>query len=403
MVFDDAANLVLATAFTDSVDLGGGRLVSAGASDLLLASYTREHELRWSRRWGGDGDDQPRGIAADAEGGVYLTGSFESPAIDLGGGTLAGTGSLVAFLAKYDRDGAHLWSTALGGRGSSMGTGLVVDRRGNVFVTGFFQGEIVLGPHRLRSVSNRDLFLVKLSSGGVPQWAKRFGEEGPTERRAANLAVDAHGDILISGGFDGRIDFGGGIFEVPYYPDIFLVKLSGDSGSHLWSHHFRSHHIDGASVAAAGGGEVFLAGDFSDAINLGPRLLKVESRQAFAAKFSGDGALEWVQLFSGDSRGSVLASGVAADETGRAVVAGMFDGAVRVGARTLRSAGDFDILLSGLSAAGEAVWAKRFGGKGRDVATDIAVSRQGCVAVAGFFEGDPGAPDALRLLQIAVQ
>src|SRR5690606_3251081 len=81
------------------------------------------------------------GIALDPEGNVYVTGNF-SGTINLGGDDLVSAGDSDIFVASYTADGAHRWSLAGGGPSYKAPTGIAFDRAGKVHVTGYFDGSV---------------------------------------------------------------------------------------------------------------------------------------------------------------------------------------------------------------------------------------------------------------------
>jgi hypothetical protein len=146
--------------FGDTVDFGGGDLVSAGDDDIFLAKYDASGVHQWSRRFGGAGYDQGYGVAVDASGNAMVTGFF-SGTVDFGGGNLESAGSVDIFLAKYNTSGVHQWSERFGGAIFDPGKAVGVDASGNVVVTGYFFGTVDFGGGNLESAGDSDIFLAK--------------------------------------------------------------------------------------------------------------------------------------------------------------------------------------------------------------------------------------------------
>src|SRR2546427_673046 len=108
-------------------------------------------KLLYSTYLGGSGLDQGNGIAVDAVGAAYVTGSTSSADFTAGcagqvapctvlNATLNGGGSnppLDAFVTKIAPTGSVLlYSTYLGGSGEEVGVGIAVDAAGAAYVTG---------------------------------------------------------------------------------------------------------------------------------------------------------------------------------------------------------------------------------------------------------------------------
>ena len=94
----------------------------------------------YSTYLGGAGHDSGRGIAVDAKGNAYVTGSTDSTNFPTTEEPLQAVigGSTDAFVTKLNRDGTELiFSTYLGGSAFDGGTGIAVDADRNAYVIGF--------------------------------------------------------------------------------------------------------------------------------------------------------------------------------------------------------------------------------------------------------------------------
>jgi hypothetical protein len=211
--------------FGGTVDFGGGPLTSAGAGDIFVAMFSGVNGAHlWSQRFGGITGDAGRGIAADGTGNVLVTGYFLGT-VDFGGGALTSAGIDDIFVAKFSGvDGAHLWSQRFGGTSTDVGTGLAADGSGNVLVTGFFSGTVDFGGGPLTTAGGNDIFVAKLSGvDGAHLWSQRFGSTGADV--GLGLAADGSGNVLVTGFFQGTVDFGGDVLTSAGGDDIFVLKL----------------------------------------------------------------------------------------------------------------------------------------------------------------------------------
>ena len=125
---------------------GGGFFVSRDAFVTKLDAAGSA--LVYSTYLGGSGNDYGSGIAVDAAGSAYVsgsTGSTDFPTANpsqaaYGGGVREGGGNdgADAFVSKLDATGsALLYSTYLGGSSNESGRGIAVDAAGAAYVTGF--------------------------------------------------------------------------------------------------------------------------------------------------------------------------------------------------------------------------------------------------------------------------
>ena len=81
---DSGKNVVLAGAFSGSVDFGGGSLVSAGGDDIVVARLDPSGNHLWSERFGSAEDDEVSAASVDASGAPVIAG-FSGGAVDFGG------------------------------------------------------------------------------------------------------------------------------------------------------------------------------------------------------------------------------------------------------------------------------------------------------------------------------
>jgi hypothetical protein len=84
---------------------------------------------------------------------------------------------------------------------------IAVDAAGNVAITGGLRGSLDFGNGPLTSAGGEDVFVALLDSAGNHRFSRVFGDAGPTQRGEA-VAFDRGGHILVSGVLDGAVDFG---------------------------------------------------------------------------------------------------------------------------------------------------------------------------------------------------
>ena len=203
--------------------------MGAGQYDIFLVKLSGANGAHlWSKRFGSTGDDDGYSIAVDSSNNVILTGDF-SGTVNFGGGSFTSAGSSEVFLAKYSGvDGSHLWSKAFSCSGGSSGLGVAVDKStNNIVITGSAQGttDFCGGPV---SIPSQSIFIAKYSSIGSYLWAKKFTAV-TFNATGEGVAIDGGGNALVTGEFQGTVDFGGGpqmsANGASYIYDIFLVKF----------------------------------------------------------------------------------------------------------------------------------------------------------------------------------
>ncbi|MDQ3072479.1 MAG: hypothetical protein M3Q97_04335 [Bacteroidota bacterium] len=118
--------------------------------DIFLAKYDNDGKYLWAIGMGSIFyGDYGTAIALDDMGNICITGTFvETADFDPGTGTanLTSAGDRDIFLAQYDADGNYLWAIGLGGSQDDGVSDVVVDERGNIYLTGGFQGSVDFDP-----------------------------------------------------------------------------------------------------------------------------------------------------------------------------------------------------------------------------------------------------------------
>ena len=387
-VATDLSGNVLATGyFQGTADFGGGPLTSAGREDIFLAKFAADGSHVWSKHFGDTLQDSGFSVAVDASGNVFVTGEFMGT-VDFGGGPLTSAGSHDIFLAKFAPNGSHLWSKRFGNTTDDVGAKLAVDASGNVVVTGVFSGTVDFGGGPLTSQAQFDLFLAKFAPDGTHLWSKRFGSPSNNNEGvvAVAVAVDASRNVLLTGHFQGTVDFGGGALTSVGPGDVFVAKYASD-GSHLWSKHFGGTSFDtGYGASVDGSGNVLVTGYFNGTVDFGGGLLtSAGASDIFVAKFTADGSHLWSNRFGDTSEDRGYS--VATDASNNVLFTGFFNGTVDFGGGLLTSAGFEDIYIAKFAADGSYLWAKRFGSTGSDLGFGVVADSSGNVFTIGVFNG----------------
>jgi hypothetical protein len=101
-------------------------------------------------------NDQPQGgyvtgysIKVDVSGNTYVAGSYTGTAdFDPGAGTanLISVSNYDIFIAKYDASGNYVYAKSMGGIAADEASSLAIDASGNVYITGYFQGTADFDP-----------------------------------------------------------------------------------------------------------------------------------------------------------------------------------------------------------------------------------------------------------------
>jgi hypothetical protein len=239
----------------------------------------------WAKGFGGAGFEQNISVAVDGAGSVAIVSWFDQ-SIDFGGGAIASAGGIDVAAAKLDADGEHIWSRGFGGPDNQYSFGIAADAAGNVVVGGSFSESVDLGQGQVASAGSRDIFIVKLDTAGVPVWSRHLGDQRLQE--VLDVAIDDAGRVLVTGEYEGVLDFGDGALDEAPVGDVnaFVAKLSA-TGETLWSEGLGEPVVNqwGTGVASDGAGNVLVTGFFEGTVDFGGiPLMSAGSSDVFVVK-----------------------------------------------------------------------------------------------------------------------
>ena len=371
---------------------------NAGGNDAFVAKLNASgNGLTYCTYLGGKADDRAYGIAVDASGAAYITGSTAStnfPTANAFQSKLAGAKNV--FLAKLSPAGNSLiYSTFLGGGASDTGNGIAVDSSGNAYVVGDTTSlNFPASGLQKGNAGGQDVFVAKLSASGATLiYSSYLG--GSNDDHGAAIAVDAGGAAYITGStwstnfpvasaYQGAIGGGQDAFVARFNTTasalVFGTYLGGSGGS-------LGYPESGQGIALDAQGNAYIAGTTSSA-NF-PQLHAFQTAlsgaaDAFVTKMNASGALVYSTYLGGT--GMDTANAIAVDASGNAYVAGQtFSSDLPVaGAFQSTYGGDYDAFAGKLSAAGGLVWLSYLGGSGADTATAAALDPAGNLYIAGW-------------------
>jgi len=156
----------------------------------------------YSTYLGGANNDYGYGIALDAKGNAYVTGSTASVNFPKPGCIqCANAGGLADAFVTELNPGGLVYSTYLGGAGNDYGYGIAVDPLGNAYVTGSTSSvnfPVALCFQCLFQGGTADAFVTKIAAGGAGLvYSTYLGGKAADFGRA--IAVDPAGDAFVTG------------------------------------------------------------------------------------------------------------------------------------------------------------------------------------------------------------
>jgi hypothetical protein len=223
--------------------------------DAVLIKLNALGDTVWTRQFGDQRNESGQTVSVSASGNVCVTGTITDDVDPY---------HSERFITCWSSEGVQLWSKEFTGWSDSP-IFEALDAKGNLYLAGNFAGSIDIGGGPMESHGNVATFLAKLDVQGHLLWSKKLGGEGSIETNA--LAMDAQGNLLLTGSCAGPADFGGAPLKTFLSPDIheskvpFVAKLDS-KGDHVWSRAIGNTTSRGRGlyVAVAQSGDVSVVG-----------------------------------------------------------------------------------------------------------------------------------------------
>jgi hypothetical protein len=119
-------------------------------------------------------------------------------------------GGTDVWVMKLNPAGNLLWNQTFGGPGDDGATGLALDANGDVVLTGAFNGSIMVGANALSTLGQVGFLSRLAATDGTPSSAKAYGSGNTVLLKRMSASVDDKNGLVLAGSFDGTVDFGGG-------------------------------------------------------------------------------------------------------------------------------------------------------------------------------------------------
>jgi len=367
----------------------------------------KDNDMAPAITFGGSGDDKATGVATDANGNVYVTGSFQNTvdfnpdpkaAYNL---TVVGSSTSNDFVASYSPSGAFRWAHQIGG-GTTPSIAVAA---GYVFVSASFTGTVDFDPsppgsHTLTSRGGNDEFLLKLDANtGNFTWVQQIGGSG--SENAGGMALGPDGNLYLAGNTSSgtKMTFGGSLRPTGS-GGLYITKVNPSTGQFVWATLTGTNSsVVPYSIAVDSTNSIYVAGDYNASQQFGSKSITLKphgTSDAFLLKTDSTGKPLWADGF-GAAGGSARANGVAVDAGGSVYLTGSFNTSLDSYSNTnltgakgvLTSAGGYDAFVLKVGSSGSLLAKQRMGGPcipwsdwGAGIAVDSAL---GLVYVKGYF------------------
>jgi hypothetical protein len=138
---------------------------SKGDTDFWVLKIDENGNKIWDKRYGGQGQDNPRSILANHDGSSYLVAGYSRSSLG-GDKTQASKGDWDYWVLGIDENGTKLWDQTLGGNRADAGGSLALGTGNDLFVAGeSYSGNT--GDKTQESQGERDFWVIKLALPGA--------------------------------------------------------------------------------------------------------------------------------------------------------------------------------------------------------------------------------------------
>lgn len=345
---DPNGNVFIGGYFSGTADLDPGNgtvsATSAGYTDGFILKLDNNGNHLWSLPISGPYVDRVDNVVIDAAGNHYASGIF-SGTPDFNPGTLTTTldaSNGILFMAKYANTGAYLWAkNTAATSGSFSVNAMSLDKNGNIYLTGAFNGSIDFAPGPTTatrtSTGLQDIYLAKYDNAGNYKWVNTMGSISNVNT-PRGVTVDGSGNVSITGNFYNTVDFDAGSATANLTSsgnyNIFIAQYDS-LGKYKWAKGLDavngSSTNQGTAICADRDGNLYIAGHYSLTVDFDPSPGTANQTarlvDAFIAKYDKTGAYKWARSFSTAHAvlpGNAMDTHFAMDEQNNVCITGSF-------------------------------------------------------------------------------
>lgn len=277
---------------------------------------------------------------------------------------LGASGNFDYVTIKYDPFGAPVWQAEYNGPGNSLDEAhaIAVDASGNVYVTGWSYGGATTG---------YDYATVKYNSSGAQQWVARYNNTTNGTDEAFDIGVDNSGNVFITGSSDGS-GTNSAAATICY----------NAAGAQQWAVRF-----DGAGGGVDAGYSIYVDPATGTSYIAGYTYQSTGADFNFVTiKYNLAGAQQWMKTYNGIDGNYDEARSVTVDAVGNVYVTGYSQTTVLT---------NYDYATVKYNSAGTLQWAKQYNGTGNDYdrANKVVVDAAYNVYVTGRSVGAASAAE----------
>lgn len=274
----------------------------------IIVKFDTNGTRLWGTYYGGINYNDIRGIKADSQNNIIITGQTQSPIniSTVGSHQENNQGGSDAYIVKFNELGVRVWGSYLGGNNDDFAFGLDIDNLNNIYIVGStsslsgiaynsnYQSQLFQS-----TSSYGDAFIAKFDSTGTIIWSTYAGGES---FESFNAVVVKGNQIVAVGYTRSETNIAtNGVFQESKYPDGqvdgMIYKFS-NNGNRLWSSYYGGDNIEQIlSVEIDDEDNVYIGGQTASSSNMTTtgsfQFTSQELYKGFFAKLSNIGVRLW--------------------------------------------------------------------------------------------------------------
>ncbi len=336
-------------------------------------------ELVWVKTFGGSNDDDAVDMVQANDGGYIVLGSTNSNDGDITGKT---TTDQDYWLLKLTQDGEKIWDKTYGGSADDHATGLSNTNDGGYIISGFTassDGDVS------ENAGFHDYWIVKVTSTGDIQWEKSFGFIGQDQAYQVIQTLD--GGYFATGFLDvGMSEGQGNDFNDNQSNTRGTLHSLGDywgikmdaNGNKIWRRYFGGSHVDQSKDVLQTDDGGFLLAGISESSDFDISNAK-GANDFWVIKVSADGDKVWEKSYGGAETDRAFSLVKATD--GNYIITGE-SRSIDADVSNPKGGGDIWVVkFNGTN--GSLIWEKSFGGTEFDTSRGVANLGNSYYSIAG--------------------
>lgn len=262
----------------------------------LLTCFTLQLHAANPPQWQwASGQDSTFGtsVATDKDANIYVCGSLQGTRrwqhI-----TVTAQGEGDAYVAKYSTNGVIQWVKVLGGKYGETADAIAVHTSGDIYIRGSFSDTLFIDGNAYGSRGMSDVFVTKLDAAGNVVWTKTGGSFADDFVFFQGMALDKHGNVLITGRMAKPAIFDNDTVNA----SIYVVKYDKD-GNLKWAtgpQNIPGGLTDISDIATDTSGNVYITGNYRGALAFNTDTVKSSNNthtDSYVARYSPDGIPDW--------------------------------------------------------------------------------------------------------------